>query len=180
MNTKILLFLLMTGLNGTWSQPLLNSKRDIEYCARENRLGYMGSTDSTRHQVVLDSVSRLLVGQWQLVDIGMKIHNVMPVPGDSITMSIDGQGNTTAYVRGKKLIDFQLAAGINYGQLRCVISEGGRDYFHLKTSLVSNGQGGLDKGKPVYRNGIRVCEDYLELYGFTSAGPYYVFKRLRQ
>jgi hypothetical protein len=138
----------------------------------------MHPNDSTRRQVVLDSVNRLLVGQWALIDIGTRTYTVMPAPEDSIKMSIDGKGNSTVHVQGKRIVDFQLAAGINYGHLRCVISEGGRVYFHLRPSLVSNGEGGEAKGKALYANGLRVCDDYLELYAFTSSGPSYIFKRL--
>ena len=138
----------------------------------------MHPTDSTRRQVVLDSVNRLLVGQWQLIDIGTKTYNVMPTPEDSITLSVDGQGKSVVYEKGKQVIDFQLAAGINFNNLRCVISEAGRAYFHLRASRKSKGEDELSQQPVIYPNGLRVCEDYLEIYAFTSAGPSYIFKRL--
>lgn len=177
MNIKLLLVLLLASLAETSSQSVPTSKPDKEYCKRENPLSRISYTDSICQQVVLDSVNMLLVGQWQLVDIGIKSYK--PAPEDSIRMSIDGQGNTIVSARGKQLTEFHLAAGINYGQIRCVISEAGRSYFHLRTSLVSDGQGGLAKGKLIYPNGIRVCEDYLEIFAFKSHSPNYVFKRLR-
>lgn len=178
MINKLLFILLIAGSTGARSQPLLDNKPGTEYCTRENPLSGIIYADSIGQQVILDSVNRLLIGQWQLVNIGTKTYWEMPVPEDSIKMSIDGQGNATVYKQGSQLIDFHLAAGINYGNLRCVISEVGRAYFNLRTSLVSDGQGGLAKGKLIYPNGIRVCEEYLELYAFRSHSPNYVFRRL--
>ncbi|GAB3641535.1 hypothetical protein GCM10027423_21710 [Spirosoma arcticum] len=102
----------------------------------------------------------------------------MPIPADSIEMSVDGKGNSIVYARGKQIVDFQLAVGINYGNLRCVISETGRAYFRFRTPRVRAGQRDMNNGETIYPNGLRVCEKYLEIYAFTSAGPYYVFKRL--
>ncbi|AUD04123.1 hypothetical protein [Spirosoma pollinicola] len=178
MNTKLPLILLILGSTQTMAPSLSANQTDREYCPHAKRLSYMHPTDSTRRQVVLDSVNRLLVGQWQLIDIGNKTYKVMPTPEDSITLSVDGQGKSVVYEKGKQLIDFQLASGINFNNLRCVISEAGRAYFHLRASRPSKGEEELSQQQVFYPNGLRVCEDYLELYAYTSAGPYYVFKRL--
>lgn len=175
---KLLLIMLITGSTNMLSQSITSRQADKEYCARDRRLSYMAPTDSARYKAVLDLVNNLLIGQWQLIDIGTKTYTVMPTPEDSIKMSVDKQGNSIVYGQGKQLVNFQLGAGINFNNLRCVISEAGRAYFHLRTNRMSKGQEELSQGPILYPNGLRVCEDYLELYAFTSAGPYYVFKRL--
>lgn len=183
MNTKLLLILLVTGSVEILPHSTIIGQPDKEYCSDEKRLGYFHPADSTRRQVILDSVNTLLVGRWRLIDIGTRTYTVMPAPEDSIEVNIDKQSNSIVYRQGKRMVDFQLAAGINYGNLRCAISEVGRDYFGLRPSRVEDarvkdGLGEMNKGEVNYPNGLRVCEDYLEIYAFTSAGPYYVFKRL--
>lgn len=178
MNTKLLLILLILGSTKIVAPSLPVTQADREYCPQAKLLSYIHPKDSTRRQVALDSVNRPLVGQWQLIDIGMKTYMVMPTPQDSIKLSIDGGGKTVVYQKGKQLIDFQLAAGINFNNLRCVISEAGRAYFRLRASRKSKGEEELNQGSVIYPNGLRVCEEYLELYAFTSAGPSYIFKRI--
>lgn len=102
----------------------------------------------------------------------------MPTPADSIEMSIGEQGSAIVREKGKQLVSFQVAAAINYGNLRCVISEAGRAYFRFRMPRVRAPQRDMNNGETIYPNGLRVCEEYLEIYAFTSAGPYYVFKRL--
>ena len=178
MNNKLPLILLVLGSVETMDTSTSANQTDRVYCPHEKRLSYMNPADSTRRKVVLDSVNRLLVGQWQLIDIGTKTYKVMPTPEDSIKLNVDGQGKSVVYQQGKQKIDFQLAAGINFNNLRCVISEAGRAYFHLRASRISKGEEELSQQQVFYPNGLRVCEDYLEIYAYTSAGPYYVFKRL--
>lgn len=68
MSNKLLFSLLIVGSIETLPQSIATDQTDKEYCAREKRLGYFHPTDSTRRRVILDSVNRLLVGQWQLID----------------------------------------------------------------------------------------------------------------
>lgn len=178
MNTKLWLIILIIGSTKTLSQPLSLNQTHKEYCSKEKRLSYIDPMDSIRHQVVLDSVNRLLVGRWQLADISVRINKMIPTPEDSIEISVDEQGNSIVYAQGNKIIDFQLAAGIYHSDLRCVISEAGRAYFHLRPSHISDGQKGESKGQAISGNSLRVCEAYLELYVFSRAGPSYVFRRL--
>lgn len=178
MNTKLLFTLLILHSIQLWSQSIATNQTDKEYCPHSRRLSYIHPKDSIRRQAVLDSINRLLVGRWQLIDIGTKTYYVMPTAEDSIQISIDEQGSSIVRSKGKQVVDFQVAAGINYGNLRCVISEAGRAYFRFRTPRVRAGQRDMNNGETIYPNGLRVCEEYLEIYAFTSAGPYYVFKRL--
>ena len=169
---------MIVGSIDTLPQSIATDQTDKEYCSHEKRLGYFHPTDSTRRRVILDSVNRLLVGQWQLIDIGTKTYTVMPTPADSIEMSIGEQESAIVRVKGKLIVGFQVAVGINYGNLRCIISEAGRAYFRFRTPQVKASQRDMGNGETIYPNGLRVCEEYLEIYAFSSAGPYYVFKRL--
>lgn len=178
MSIKLVLILLALCATKALSQPTLDTLSHTEYCKDGTKVGFIGNTDTVRLRVVLDSINKLLIGQWQLISVGMKAFDAMPLPEDSIKMNIDGQGHSIIYRKGVPIAKFQFAAGMNYNFLRSVISEVGRVYFHLKIPLVVDGQVGMKKGELIYRNGLRVCENYLTFYAFTSAGPSYLFRRL--
>ena len=171
------LFLLLLSLPyRVWSQSLFTTEFK-RYCPDQKPV-YIPPSDTLRRQVILDSINTLLIGKWQLIQTEDGGWSSPRTRKQLIEMTIDEQGHTTIYQEHKQVINFQLAAGLNFGYTRCVIDEPGRDYFKLRSPIKSSRQGRFPKGEFSYPNGLRVCDEALVIYAFTSAGPTYIFKRL--
>ena len=173
MVSKLIFILFISLCSWVGTQLTLTVQTDKKYCIDQQRV-VVPEFDSTRRQLVLDSVNRLLIGRWQLIEIG-RSSLTMPTPEQSIEISVDAQGHAIVYRQGVPKIDFILFASSTITFLRCGINETGRTYFRL----LKNSRGGdIPNVRIYYPNGLRVCEEFLEIWAPTSAGPYYIFKRL--
>lgn len=178
MDSRLLfiVLVLLTYIGG--AQSVANIQLDKVYCLHEERI-VVPESDSIRRQIVLDSANQLLIGRWQLIDIGMRTYTIQPSPEQLIEMTIDARGHTAVYQRGTRFTSFKLVANSMYSHLRCQLDSTGMNYFRLRPPrLRASRSSEQQKGSVFSHTGLRICEEFLEIYGFTSSGPYYVFKRL--
>lgn len=144
---------------------------------------YVAEKDSLRKQIVLDSISVLLPGRWQLVEAGAGACFTLPYAPDQYTeMILDGQGYGVVYQGGKLLTSFQLQLSFYQGLVHFIMEETRKPaYFQFFPSSLDKKAGLRYRSTTpfayAYKNRIQVCEETLHLYG-PRTGLNFVFKRL--
>ncbi len=159
-----------------WGQSA--SSKSKNKCGWEAEPIFPLHLDSTRRQAIVDSVNRLLIGRWQLIDVSDRVFVSMPTPEQQVEMLIDKQGHTIVYRQGQPILNCRLAASLAFYRLRFEADQAARTYFHLGKPVLSKGEYDTPKGQYVHYNRLRVCRDTLVFYSLSSVGPSYAFKRL--
>ncbi|RZK77977.1 MAG: hypothetical protein EOO85_07475 [Pedobacter sp.] len=150
---------------------------------------YVPEKDSLRKQVILDSISVLLAGRWQLVLAGGGACFAPPyAPDEYIEMLLDSQGHGLVYQQDKLLTTFRLRLTFYWTGIRFLMDETrSPTYFDFFPTTFDKTSGWYerftrrkDPHNPyatLYRNSLRVCEETLYMSG-PRTGTSYVFKRL--
>lgn len=166
----LFLFLTFGARINSWGQsvPVLLPFEQRAYCSVEPVVPV--GLDSTGQQIALDSIKNLLVGKWVLVQTEAEGYTFPRHPYRLIEMTLDKSGRGAIQEYGKKVASFHLSVVIRWQYCRFEISDEGRNYFNFLASA-------NHKQDTIYQNGLRVCEKALVMYGFTSTGPLFIFKR---
>lgn len=165
----------------SWGQKLRLAPLPYKICPYEPL--FVRETDSLRKRAILDSISILVPGRWQLVEAGAGACFTPPYAPDEYTeMILDSHGHGVVYQGDKLLTTFQLQLGFYWNGVRFLMDETRNpSFFQFFPSSLDKRAGRYYRpNNPyahVYRNSLRVCEETLYMYG-PRTGLSFVFKRL--
>lgn len=170
MKSILVIILIIFLPNIVWCQ--LKLQKTIHECG-ENSLGQL---EDTTRLITLDSLKKLMVGNWVLIKKEDYYKDSLPL--NFTRMIIDKKGNVELYEHGSQTYRSRIITKIMYGTLRFVMDEPLLSYFQFRSAIKNKSIYDVEVGSELYRNGIRVCEKNLIMYGFTSPGPSLVFERV--
>lgn len=161
------------------SQPLIRpSPLFYKVCDPEPMV--VSEQDSVRQQAVLDSISILFTGRWELAEEGAGACFVPAhAPDQSTELTLNQQGQRATYVAGKQITTFRLRLSYYWGTTHFVIDQQDtKNYFGFLPPYISrNGRYYDPKFKGQYPNILRVCQETLSLTG-PATGLSYIFRRV--
>lgn len=163
---KNYLALLLGTLPSAWGQSIAASNEKRIAC-EYNPLPKHAWTGAN-YRKAIDSVLNQMTGVWELVEISNGGWSRPHPPFRRTQLVFDEQGNGVALEAGQPVMKCRINLEIRYGSIWFEMDEGTRPYFRFKLPRRGNS----------FRNGLRVCSEALEMFGNTSAGPGYLFKRL--
>lgn len=143
---------------------------------------FVSEQDSTRQRALLDSISTLFTGRWE-----MAVENVgacfMPAhsPARSTTLTLTAQGKGVIYVSAKQVATFQLHLSYYDGNAHFVMDkqQDAKNYFGFYPPYVSqDGQYYKPSIKGQYPNLLFVCQETLRLTG-PASGLDFIFRRVK-
>ncbi len=172
----LIISLLVIGPISVWGQSAISKSKSE--CGWDAEAIFPLHLDSTRRQVIVDSVNQLLIGRWQLIDVSDQVFISMPTPEQHIEMLVDKQGQTVVYRQGQPILNCRLAASLAFYRLRCEADQAARAYFHLREPVLSKGDHDIPQGQYMHSNRLRICRDTLVFYALTSVGPSNTSNRL--
>ena len=168
--------LLATGSGG---QPLMRSA-PLAYQPCQPEPLVVEEQDSVRQRAVLDSISILFSGRWELAEEGAGDCFVAAhAPTQYTEMILTRQGQGVVYVAGKQITTFRLLLTFYWGSPRFAMNETSpKPYFDFLPPYKSRRKHPYDptfEGR--YVNLLRVCAETLRMTG-PRTGLSYVFRRL--
>lgn len=118
--------------------------------------------DSTGLRLAMDSISKVLSGQWKLVEVAGGWHTARK-PSKVVKMLLDSQGRGMIYEEGQRVSTYQLTLNEFYRYMRFSIIEKEGTFFDFS---------------PKSRGYLRLCQQTLILRVNAAEGEAYVFERV--
>lgn len=179
---QLALLLLFVPIYG-WGQPTGTSAPQPHEGCRPGLFINVQHEDTVKQCAIIDSITKLMVGRWELVEEGAGDCFVPAhAPARMTQITINQQGEGLLFIAGSRGVWFQLLLSYYYANVHFAMVQNGysgySNYFEFFPPNKRPKRKGIPDRTGYYPNILRVCEETLIMYG-PRTGLSYVFRRMR-